>query len=180
MANTGRRQPALETHSRQLLFASAQRFQRNVLARRRDWGVLLLNKHVMIVRISFNLLQKKTQQQQSGQASRKAAFWEAACCPYPAFGTGAFACRMRCLRLDTARSLGSYVSPGYSSRVSVSKVTVHLFKDRALSSCMLIYWRLWVASQPQRGRLPLGAGSESHSFKETNILIVPPPGTVLF
>lgn len=75
MANTGRRQPALETHSRQLLFASAQRFQRNVLARRRDWGVLLLNKHVMIMRISFNLLQeKKKQQQQSGQASRKAAF----------------------------------------------------------------------------------------------------------
>lgn len=59
MANTGRRQPALETHSHQLLFASAQRFQRNVLARRRDWGVLLLNKHVMIMRISFNLLQEK-------------------------------------------------------------------------------------------------------------------------
>lgn len=183
MANTGLRQPALEAHSRQLLSASAQWLQPNVLARRRDWGVLLLNKHVTIMRISFRTLQGKKkkkrkketqQQQQSGQASRKAAFCVAARRP----------CRGICMQNAepsvTHCSLFGFLCFPYSSRVSTSKVTVHPFKDRALSACMLIYWRLWVASQPQRGSLPLSAGSKNHSFKETNILIVPPLDTVLF
>lgn len=56
MANRGLWQPVLEMHRHQLLAASAQQSQRNVLARRRDQGVLLRNECGAVIRVSFSPL----------------------------------------------------------------------------------------------------------------------------
>lgn len=115
MANRGLWQPVLEMHRHQLLAASAQQSQRNVLARRRDQGVLLRNECGAVIRVSFSPLQK--QQQQSGQPGREAVcHWLCSVCMPNAMPYS-----------HATHCLGSYVPPGYS--FGVSKDTEHPFKD---------------------------------------------------
>lgn len=150
MANRGLWQPALETHRHQLLAASAQQSQCNVLARRRDQGVLLRNECGAVVRVSFSPLQK--QQQQSGQPGR-----EAVCHWYYRF-----ACQMWCcthIPLTVWAPTFPLVIPTEWAR------TLSILQGHALSSCMLMYWRHGAALQQPR------AACLSDSLKETNILI---------
>lgn len=116
MANTGLRQPALEAHSRQLFSASAHWFRPNVLTRRRDWGLLLLNKHATIMRISFRTLQEKKRKKKKHSSSslvRLSGKLHSVAARRLCRGSGAveFACRIQSLQSHTAHYLGSPLSP---------------------------------------------------------------------